>query len=70
MLGSALTLEGHDLTQHAEQLHPQLVRGDEAVRRVGGARLQQQPVQRVVLLEQRRLVDRGEGGDVSVRPIV
>ena len=61
MLGRAgLPVAGHDhLAQHAEQLHPHLVGRGEPVGRVGRAGLGQQPVERVVLLEQRR---RGTGG--------
>ena len=47
-----------DLAQHAEQLGAQLVGGGEPVGRVGRAALGDQPVERVVLREQRRRLRR------------
>ena len=57
-------LLGHDLAEHAEQLHPQLVRGLEAVGGVGGAALGDQAVERVVVAEQRRGLGVGQRGEV------
>ena len=59
-------LRGHHLAQHAEQLDPQLVDRGEPVGRVGRAGLGEQPVERVVLLEQRRLLDRRQRWPRSV----
>ncbi len=65
VLGGALAAGGDDLAQHPEQLHAQLVGRDEAVGRVGRAGLEQQPVERVVLAEQRGVGDRRERGHVG-----
>ena len=66
MLGRAgLPVAGRDhLAQHPEQLHPHLVGRGEPVGRVGRAGLGQQPVERVVLLEQRRRGHRRQRGDI------
>ena len=53
VLGRALATPRHHLAEHAEQLHPELVGGDEPVGRIGSAGLEQQPVERVVRLEER-----------------
>ena len=65
MLGRSLAFGSDHLSEHSEQLHAQLVRRDETIGRVRGTRLEQQPVEGVVLAEERRLLGGGEGSEIG-----
>jgi len=51
-------LQPHQAWEHTQKLNAQFVCGGETVGWIGGTCLGQQPVERVVLLEQRSVVDR------------